>query len=510
MNKIIIFLIFFSITIKPYISIHAQNHLNQSADTLRVLDKAENFDARIYVFIDINSCEAYEKNISTIYNIFSNYKLEFVVIYYKMNEISIKNKIIENNWKFKVISDEYGIYKDFYNIKYFPTIIITDNNGKLLEKCKLTGAEFNIKKSKELIEKNIDTTLKSRIIINLKEIKRFNIYNDNTKMLSSEFRNIIFNQKLNQYFLRNSNKCPIYIIDSTGKVIDFLDRKSNPEFECYFPYFGFSWAIQDSILFLYDMNSKFKASFQFFDVFKKELSESKEIIINKNTHRDNSSIENNFNTNKNRIILTHFSSGEENFFLKNYDTTLFVYDTNGIFLFSFGNPDSIYQKFKISDRFMEMICFDDSGNIYSIQNFSKNLKYWDQNGNLIKKFVLDFSNYRDLNCDISAKLTTAEAIDVWNKISTTWFLKRDNKNGNILVGYRNMTYPPGVLDFFSDEAKREVYLHIINKDGEHLTSSDILMPGSCKPFHFENSMIYATELDSKSNLQIVIYKFEPK
>ncbi len=481
-------------------------------DIVEVIDKNANYHLRIYVFADFSICKIYKLNIARLTKRLKSDNINFIVFLNSVNQKNA-NKIREKyDWNCKIIGDEYNIYKAYYKIKSQATMIILNNEGKILEAGKIGG--IGTKRIKELIEENkVDIKKPKNYKSHLKEIKRIDIkYKDGTNLLSGWYRSVLYDDESNRFLVRANRQCDIYVADSSGLIIDTINKSKYSNYNCFMPS-PFSWAWDDSVLFLYHMNYRAKRFYQFYNLKSKKLSESKTFKIKKRGTRNRHSLHGKFWTNNNVFLLFYNNRPEnknesENFILDSTDRTIYAYDISGNEIAAFDSPDSPYLKYKISDWFVENVAQDERNNLLSIQNYSNKLKFWNRSFELRKVQEINLGEpFRKINFDFNDSLSKEDVNNIWNNISFTYSLLYDKKNQHSLIAYCNDSIPEGVFDMSSDKIKKRMYLVISNADGEKLTSEPILMPGHSVPFYFDDSLIYATELTSDKKFQIVLYRF---
>ena len=115
-------------------------------------------------------------------------------------------------------------------------------------------------------------------------------------------------------------------------------------------------------------------------------------------------------------------------------------------------------------------------------------------------------NYKKIKSDLPDFGTPEKAAKFFNLVSLFQKLYVDEKTNNILLCFKNETYPPGVYDYMSDKVKYEMIINIYNSEGEKLNKQEIILPKATLPFHFEDNYIYTTETNG-NKLEIVKYKF---
>ncbi len=507
MNKILIYILFYVLSNLFCIAENIQNYAGiRVNDTVRVINKSIDFDARIYIFTNMDACNVCNTNINVLYQ---NYGLncEFIVFVDNANEndlISIKKNF---DGKYKFIGDEFGLYKAYYKINFQPLILILDNDGIVFGYDKVGGKQVNIDSTLLLInsknsKNKIKDTQKSMI-----EINRIKVKINNSDFITSLFRECLFKKNDQSYVLVNMRKPDIFFIDSSGNVSKTLSANKFTNYKLDFIQ-DFSWAFQDSIIFLYGNDDK-NTIIQYYNVYFDNFSKYKELSPISLNHPYSESFNACFLTDKKRFVNNnrYYFAHDTNLYLSDSDTIGKIFNMDGNIIKTFDKPDLHFKSYRQSKHF-SMIFGYSNDVIYTIQNFTNNLQRWDHEGNLQQTNYLDLGNYfRKIDIDFQKNSNFQEYAILNNKISKFERILVDNTTANILIVYKNETYPSGIVDFMSDKVKWEIVLNIYNQYGVKLNDLDVILPKGTIPFFFENNIIYTTEING-NKLEIVKYLFK--
>ncbi|GEM_PF-4640848 len=476
-------------------------------DTVKVINKNKNYPARIYFFTNLNACNVANINIETLFYQYGD-SSEFVVFIDGANASDLESLKKYFQGEYKLIGDEFGIYKEYYKVKYEPLLLILDNKG-------IVNGWDNVK----AIRLNIDsvlTKLKSHYSAkdrydhskSLKEIKRIKVINENKPLITSLFRSCIYNENDKSYILTNMRLPDLFFIDSLGTVTNKISAIHYPNYDIIF-FVDMSWAIQDSLIYLYGSNHK-NIIFQFFDINSRKFSNG--IYLSKlSSEQEYCDSYNSLCFNKGNNITNHksFWMKPHNRLLTNQDTLIQIYNNNGKLLRRFGVPDKIYLDYKQSTNF-EISFGYHNGIIYTLQGNTNILKKWDINGKLLKTIELDLGpEYKFSLEDHRDEYTDENLRHFYNSNSFDEILLFDKSNSNILFSFSTMDFPPDVFDFASDEVRNETIINIYNPEGRKLNKHEIIMHKGTIPFRFEDNKIYTTEMNG-NKLEIAIYEFIEK
>mgnify|MGYP000854158344 CR=1 FL=1 len=251
MKKLLITTLFF---ISTFINSYSDETKMQTdleiGEKIKILDKSKHYDARIYFFTDIATCEIYNYNFSVIQDYLKDYNIEYAIFINKLNQEesdSIKSKY---EWNFKVISDEYGVYKLFYKIKMLPYIVILDNNGKVTHLSPVTGKDVKLKDLKKVVDENLIAFENSSLDKLIKEIKRIKVLNQGKPVKTDILkRHGLYSKARNEFYLRHNWNCSLFVVDSIGNIIKTINENNYPNINCSHGY-DISWAAEDSIFFI--------------------------------------------------------------------------------------------------------------------------------------------------------------------------------------------------------------------------------------------------------------------
>jgi hypothetical protein len=483
-------------------------------EIIRTLDKSKEYDLRLYIFININSCKICNSNLSVILQNFSKKNVEIVIFLSSITQADAEVEKNNNKWDCHVIGDEFNIYNEYYKVKYQPLLLVLTNEGQVLDYAKL-GNDISVNKIKNYIKES--KVKKNDFNIYFEEIGRVYIRKDTSYVLSGYHRDMIYNKINNKFYLRNLMKPSLYVINSEGKVEKIISKKNHPSLTGYQSYYNIGWLDSDSTIILYDMqnkmnknNSNYQRTIQFYNIYSDSLSEAIEFRPHLSGKR-NKEGNNIFCLPDIHYFVNSFGQSSypsnKNFSFSDDDTLIFLYNTDGEYITGFDKPDSTIKKHKVSTWFHHCFGIDDNNNLISIQSFSNLLKFWNTKGELLKVQSLNMGkNFRVIDFDIKDSLSRQDAAEINNKITRTRHtILFDKINKYSLITYENETYPDSVIDPFSDKILIEKYLVISDENGYCITGEPVQIPSSCIPFYFNDSIIIATELDSKKRLQIVTY-----
>jgi hypothetical protein len=465
-------------------------------DTVKVLDTKSNYKARFYIFTDLSSCYITNINIDRLYKMYGSQN-EFVVFVAGagVNDLESLRDIFKGNYK--IVGDEYEIYKDYYKVKQLPLMLILDNRGKVYVWENVKHIDFDIDSTLKIITKSNKNEKKYDLSKVLKEIQRIKTKRNHKQILTSLFHDALFIKNNKNFILLNMRNPNFYIVDSAGNAIK---RIINNQLDVIM---SISWFNQDSIVMLYGFNAQGRA-FQFYDVINDNLSDAINFHPKIRENYGHCAI-----TGEDKYINCFDYSSDNALFKKNDTNCSLVRDKTGKLLSVFDTVDNIYSKYKLSTTFMVIFAYNDN-KIYSIQRYTNKLKVWDLNLNLLTTLRLDLGEkYREIKSDLPNFGTPEMAAKYHNMVSAFWKILIDSQNNNILLYFENSTYPPGVYDFMSDKVKHEIIFNIYDKHGQKLNKEEIILPKATVPFYFDDNYIYTTETNG-NKLEIVKYQFIEK
>lgn len=501
--KIIIILLLQLIIIKIGYSINEPEGEGQK-DKFLVIDN-KYYDGRIYFFTDISACGILNDNIIFYENNLKDYKIEYVIFMNRLNQALAEQVKNEYGWKSKVIGDEFGLYKAYYNIKLQPWIIVLNNQGELILEGKLGGGSVNLKKIKGEIDKYKSNIGSSKYRNELIEVKRIPLQYNDKPLIGSLFREVLYDKSRGHFYLINNRSCNIYKLDTNGVVLNFINRNKQIDRICEIQWDNLTWAYYDSLVFLYFGTNDIKYMFHFYDIVNEKFSQPVEIKLKKFRSDNKPNFRSQYLTGFNKFLMFWDITGEINTKMEPDEPVISVYDNDGNFMKAFDTPDSIYLNYKISQWFNLYTCQNKYGELLSIQNFSDKLKIWDSNQNLKKVLNVNYSNFRKIDFDFKDTLSSLDAAQLKSRISRINVVLYDNTNDVVLISYSNETYPEGVIDYLSPEVKRQIFYHICDRNGKKLFDKDIELTNHNIPFYFDNHHIYCTEVNNNV-LEIVVYK----
>jgi len=483
-----------------------------SDDKYLIIDKNKEYDIRVYFFLDISSCEIHFKSIKNVVSALEKFKIENVIFVNSVKQESAEQLFEELQFDCRIIGDEFGLYWEKFKIDMTPTTLFLDNNGKLIS----LASPNNRIEIRKIIEQIKLKTVSDKKDDYLELLERIDVkYNGNSFIGGFNHRDLLYDSKREQYFLRNDLKHNFFIINRTGNITKSLSNNEYSEFSGYNSTYKLSWLVKDSILLLNGTIYPFNRFVQYYDVPNDSLYPR--IIIDHNQYIALSSTG---DTLANNDTFVTFGNSYCNYFLSSLRSrhrdylpkdihTLFRYDDKGNIVGKYNSPDTIYQKYKIANWFRESIGNDNNGNVYTLQNFSNLLKIWDKKMNLIQEIQLDLSDlYKFPQFDIPHSRGNTELTrKVENNISRNFHsILIDDVNDMILFAFLNTFMPEGIGDFNHKDVEYSTVLVLFDKNGNRINSEPIVFKSISIPFHFEDKIIYISKLNQSRELQISRYK----
>ncbi len=477
-------------------------------DKVKLISKSEENSSFIYIFTDINLCYSCDVSIKNIEKISKSQNFNLIIVFEGLNEEGVELIKSENKWESTVIADESGLFTSYYQIKNKPALLGLYSDGTVIRSGKLDKSTFD-----EIL--NSIKTIKTKnenVSNNIIEISRIKVIkNENNIMSNGLHVDALYNKTKNEYYIKNLRKPIVFIIDSTGKVINEINKSKFENYGGIYSDESLTWVVEDSVFSFVNTLSGFIRTSYFYDVYKNIITNS--IIIDTTTEdkRIKRGPITKFVSFLNSFISIIRVNNENNIKLDTTFKTLINYSINGIFNNKFCTPDSIFQQYKLSTWFYELIGVNYIKKYFiTLQQFSNKIKFWDSN--LIKYKEIDFKfgkTYRDIQSDLIDDKGKEFYIKKTHMLTRTISLLIDESNENIFICYYNETFPEGETDIFSENKIIDKNIIIIDENGSWKYNSPIKTNPSFIPFYFDNGLIYGTEINKNKQLEIVIYKLTP-
>lgn len=476
----------------------------QKGDTVQVLNIKKHYTLRIFIFTDESMCSVCNSNIIILQELLKYLNIEFNIIINNADNDDVSAIKKETKWSGNIISDEFGIYKEKYKIIKLPVIIITDNNGMIIDLGKLGGNSIDVnlikgyysKFSKDSIEQNNSS---------LTLINRIELVENGEKVRCGKFFDAIYSPKYKKYIFRTNRTCPIFIADSNGIVVNKIDSYKYKTLGCSFIVYNMSWAFSDSLVGLYFASERNTPQFQLYNIVTDSLYPPIDFIIDNIGLRDRNSYYGYFLTNTDKFLMSFNINKYKNISLTDNEKMIYLYGYDGRLAKCFGCTDSLFIRNKRSwNQFSYSII--DTNSFYSYQWGTKRIHTYSVYGELINTFNIELSsNCRTHDKDMDSNITQETQMKLYNEISNFYLFQHDSKKDLFLIKYQNTDVPDGILDIFDPKVKLTDCIEIFDKDGRAIFNSPIEMNNLCNPIYFENGFIYAAEVIDKK-LTIAIYK----
>lgn len=464
----------------------------------------ENYNLRIYIFASPTTCSLCNLNVNQldIYSLRNNCEQKVFVA--GLNQVNAESYKSQMKWTCSVIGDENNIYTDYYNANDLPKIVVLNNKGKLLISGKLGGQEIAYSTLDSLLSINKFDSDKAS---NLKEIERVKVVQDDKIHFTNHLREILYNKSKNNYVVRERAMAEFYLVDSTGNVFRNINYPKNKSLKGFKSSERMSWKIQDSILFFITKSftdTSIIKYLHFYDVINDTIIRSQKIssiLDSLNIAQYNDNI---YQTNQNKFILFYQPQFEELprrcRKLEPAHHSVYVFDDSIRFIKSYGSISPLFQKYTASLWYGNRFKLDAKNNLYILGNYTNILSKYKSEGELI--FTKDINlgkEFKQLAFDIPTKIPKDSVIIIRNALSFTTAIVYDEIKEQILISYFNEHTENNVETVTT-------YFMLFDKNGNSLLQDAIIAPNQSIPFYMNNGLIYTSEVNSSSQLEIVKYR----
>jgi hypothetical protein len=426
----------------------------------KVIDENTEYNLRLYIFLNIPTCHGCESNCDYLVKSFEKINnIEIVGFISGTNDQGIASLIERNNWKFKIISDELGLYHKYYNIDTTNSYIMLDNEGKLILKKNLS--------TDTLMVKFVEGFVKSQKIklsdTDYKLSQDFNIELDSK--LQDVFYHGLYSSKYKNYFFIGYRYGNLISTDTLGKIIlmknDLINHKEMKNCSVL----NISWRIPDSLI-LISLNfikpmSGWSNKIIEYDIIKKEFKNIYFDLID--------TLKSSFTIvgcpiNEDYVIVYKYQI-ENNLDTIEFVKPITVYNRDLKFVGDYGYVSDLYRKYNLRKMFVMFFSYS-SEFLYSLQMYSDFINVYDKNYNIIDKIKLERStNLRKTNKNIPVNPSKYDWGEFLSSTSTyRAFLYNQEKN-MFCIYFVNETFPPNINDPSSPEIIKEHFIVIYNISG---------------------------------------------
>lgn len=444
--------------------INTNSLLSFDPSIFNVLDRSHEYKIRIYFFITYPSCTGCTENINTVIRKYSKSDNIEIAGFISSSDNNIDDKFFKQryDWNFKIINDMMGIYYQYYKIRKANSLILLDNDGRLLK-----FIEFNYNPISEIDSIVKQSDLKNSTIEN--RITDDKIIKSRDKdYLGDNYYLPLWSAKTKKFFLQGVTDKKLIVADSNANVIDIVDFSMIIKFNS--PIFrSFSWLIPDSLIIAHCSGIGFEDG--------KQITKNLLLVYNisDNVYRQIDSqklldcmksydLKVNYFDNKLILLFNYFS-----FFVPTaYDTIkpILLVDTVGNKISECGYLPSIYRKHKIRQIYGIFLDFNDN-NIFVHYSYSNQIYKYDKNFNNYDTINLEQSPFIRLPAiDYPIVFNPKEILKFANKISIFYDFKYNEISKQFILYFENRESPEGNTDLNSPLIKYSNYFAVFNYNGK--------------------------------------------
>jgi hypothetical protein len=465
--------------------------------------------AHLYVFFEERNCITCFHNLSVYTKVLNEeYSINIVgFLIGQTQEFADKYKEM-NDMNLNLVGDKLHLYSNNYKVNIMPFYFIADNQGNILAMDKCGGGNLRLAHLRAVLDNIKETESLNRYnLSNLKEVSRKTVV-DSLEQPISFGKNASFVQNDDKLIINDiqSNKYFIYKNDKLNSIRDL--KKDVPEgYKNIFPtQIGFG--NDNNTVLLTGYNFEMETTFHIYDYISNKIVYS----INYNYPYPPYNIRSGvIDTESNSIFVDLFMSTFtiNNEILDDTVKTIMRMDFSGNIINRFGAPNELFRKYRLNKMYKSLIDIDNNGNIYEIQQPSRDLNIYDYDGLLLDKITLDFDeNYKDFAEDFIFSDNRNEEWLVFNSIVTHYRdFKVLKKTNEIAIVYAIVIFPEGVQDTNSDKLQLKMFLFICDKGGNRKYPIDFKLPDNSRFLNYEAGIITLYERTG-NYLEIVKYKIE--
>jgi hypothetical protein len=184
--------------------------------------------------------------------------------------------------------------------------------------------------------------------------------------------------------------------------------------------------------------------------------------------------------------------------------SVYVFDDNISFIKSYGSISKLFEKYSASKWHGYRFKLDQLNNLFLMEDFTKQLSKYNSEGELVFSKDLNLGQeFKQLAFDIPTKIPKDSVVIIRNALSFTTAIVYDEIKEQILISYFNEHTENNVETVTT-------YFMLFDKNGNALLSEPIIAPNQSIPFYMENGIVFSSEVNSSSQLEIVKYRIREK
>lgn len=477
---------------------------NVIGDTVLTYGDDNRYTARLYAFVDGDSCSTCMQALASIARVLSERKDVQIVLFMRArNEAAIERFRKNYNWNFPIVYDVATAYKQVYDIIRYPLCILTDRAGVITLIGVPGKPEFNLKACEHALagmRKNGDRG------DGLTRVQQWVVMAGDTAPIRNwitQFGTHVRGK--DEFILWNFFSKELLWVNGRGKILKQVLLTEFPEDHSSTiprPIFFAGEAAPNCIPFL---------NLNFVDI----------TATMYNVHFDADTLERLWDIpppdSLHSPATTAFRLSDTSFLIgymysdraavrQNPNVyTARIVNTRGEITGVLGRYESYNQSRYVMSYFMQSFCGDGEGNVYMIESLADTIRVYNQTGVLLRSIACEYDstlwNYRwqDGFLPLHEESPVEELMkpsDSITKVAGVNGLFYDLSGQRVYVVYQRKIVTP---------AGNTSYRFFLHRPGlEHkVIRRDLALPGDAKPIHIENGLLYCTEtIDGVLNLVI--------
>lgn len=473
-------------------------------DTVFTYGEDNRYAARLYAFIDADSCGTCIQDLSNIAHVLSAKKdVQIVLFVQSQKEFATEQFRTKYNWNFPLVHDVATAYRKLYNITRSPLCLLTDGAGVIT----FIGIPGTSTFTPQAIEATLERAKKVRPFAeSLTRLqKNVVVYADGTPVRNWITQFGTHMRGKDEFVLWNFFTKELLWIDGQGKILKSVSLTEFPENHGSTiprPIFFAGEAAPDRIPFL-NLNAVDMTATMYNVRFDTDTLERLwDIPLPDSVHNSATTA---FRLSDTSFLLGALYSDRAVLEENPHVPTATIVNSAGEITGTLGKYETYNKSLYIMNYFMQSFCLDDRGNIYMTESLSDTIRVYNPAGEL----------FRSIACEYDSTL--------WHYGWRDDFMVLDEESPleDVMKPSDTITKVAGVNGLFYDTVEQEVYVVYQRKTvtragntsyrffvhrpgrGGKAIRRDLALPGDAKPIYVSNGRLYCTEtIDGAMNLTV--------
>lgn len=461
------------------------------------------FSGHVLFFLRGDVCYACKGDIYDLQSVIDNksYSINAQIIVLEQSQEYANQLKNVNKWNVETIGDQFGTYARTFGIKNSPCFVGLDSLGCIVFISKLASAQ-SVQGCIDIIRQSNREQRALTINTNARDTYQLN----KVVLRDSSGKGIIIGAKFDIKYLKENKK--VFILDKTFSRLYIADATNGQlikqfnliEMGIQYPW-SISAPVHDSVIYVLARSYMPMGAIKLYQLFLSTgIPKLVDLGATKYSEYQAISATEFYDEKEHRHFFPRLARSDSQFTVPSFTSMLVLKEDNKS-LDSIGMVSSdiaITPTVHTRNKFDINLCFDNTGNVYELQMYSKTLHKYGKNLEYIGSYSLSFdTSFKHKLIEMPEKPIKKDYFNFEASVSHFTGIWHGNQSKKLYISYSNFSYPDAISDEDFGKINIQCYLHITDENGRQVSRDKFVTQGGNIFFADEDIITVAKNIENR-------------